>query len=99
MSDNSKPEPCSVCNGTGAPGPNDQKCVCQGEGTRDAEIKNLRAMAEALRGCFQEIQVRLGMMGYSCSKPSEIMAAIAKLHQRAVDAEEEFVKLKRQRIR
>jgi len=95
---NSKPEVCSVCNGTGAPGPNDQRCICGGAGTRDAEVDNLRALADALRSTFQEVQVRLTMMGHNCSKPSRILPAIEALHQRAIDAEEEFVKLKRQRV-
>lgn len=89
---------CSVCGGTGKPGGGDVKCICQGEGTAAAEIKYLRQMAEALRATFQEVQVRLTMMGHNCSKPSEILPAIERLHRRCVDIEEEYVKLKRQRV-
>jgi hypothetical protein len=95
---NAKPAPCSVCQGTGAPGPNDQKCVCLGEGTAEAELKNLRAMAVALRATFEEVQVRLCMWGYKCSKPSDILPALDKLYERCTDAEDEYVRLKRQRV-
>lgn len=95
---NSKPNPCSVCGGTGKPGEGMITCICQGEGTAEAELKYLRQLAEALRATFQEVQVRLTMMGHNCSKPSQILPAIEALHQRCTDAEDEYVKLKRQRV-
>ena len=100
MSDkNEVKAPCSVCQGSGKPGPNDQRCICGGAGTHEAEVDNLRSLADALRATFNELQVFLAMKGYTCSKPSQLLPAIEKLYERCVDAEDEFVKLKRQRVR
>jgi hypothetical protein len=91
--------PCSVCGGTGKPGAGMVKCICLGEGTAKAELKNLRDLAEAMRATFQEMQVRLTMWGYKVTKPSELLPAIEKLYERCTDAEDEYVKLKRQRVK
>ncbi|SRR6266550_5886305 len=99
MGANGDKQVCSVCLGTGQAGAGDAKCICQGSGLASDELANLRAMAEALRSIFQEVQVRLTLMGYNCSLPSQILPAIEKLYQRCTDAEEEFVKLKRQRVK
>lgn len=91
--------PCSVCGGTGKPGPNMVKCICMGEGTAKAELKNLRDLAEAMRETFRELQARLCMWGYNVTKPSELTPALDKLYERCTDAEDEYVKLKRERVR
>jgi len=90
-------EPCSVCLGKGTPGAGDTSCICLGAGTRDAEVTNLRNGFNALRLEFNAITQALRLLGYNVNKPSEILGTIEKLSKRCVDAEEEYVKLKRQR--
>ncbi len=75
------------------------KCICMGEGTAKAEVKNLRDLAGGMRDTFQECQVRLSMWGYNVSKPSDLLPALEKLYERCTDAEDEYVKLKRQRVK
>jgi hypothetical protein len=86
---------CSVCNGSGRPKEGDQFCICQGAGTHEAEVANLRQLAGSLRSEFQAVMVQLTLMGYTVTKPSHIQGAIERLFKRAVDAEDEYVKLKR----
>ncbi len=96
--DNGLAGKCSVCGGSGRPDEGDTICICQGKGTHEAEVANLRALADALRAEVQILMVSLGLMGYTVKKPSEIIGAIERLYKRAIDAEDEYVKLKRQRI-
>lgn len=101
MSDNGqKPvEVCSVCLGTGKPGDGMVSCICMGAGTREAEIANLRSGFEALRLEFNAITQALRFLGYNINKPSEILPSIERLAKRLRDSEEEYVKLKRQRVK
>ncbi|HEY6154667.1 MAG TPA: hypothetical protein VIW07_13080 [Candidatus Udaeobacter sp.] len=73
------------------------RCICGGDGTRKAEVDNLRALAEALRSELERIRAIVAGFGFTATKPSEIAAAVERLGKRCIDAEEEFVKLKRQR--
>ena len=70
-----------------------------GAGTREAEIKNLRDGFNALRLEFNAITTALRLLGYNIAKPSEILGKIEALAKRCQGAEEEYVKLKRQKIR
>jgi len=97
-SDNER-DVCSVCQGSGKPSAGDEKCICLGAGTREAEIANLRSGFNALRLEFNAITQSLRLLGYNINKPSEILGTIEKLSKRCLDAEAEFVKLKRQKIR
>jgi len=104
MSNNNGPKnvmtnPCSVCLGDGKPAPGMIDCICKGEGTAEAEIRNLRLLAEALRATFSQLQAFLSVKGYTCTKPSELMPAVEKLYERCTDAEDECVRMKRQKIR
>jgi len=90
--------PCSVCDGAGTPSAGDQSCICLGAGTREAEIANLRSGFNALRLEFNAITQTLRLLGYTVNKPSEILGAIERLSKRCLDAEAEFVKLKRRRV-
>jgi hypothetical protein len=101
MSNNNGPktvEVCSVCLGAGTPGPGDSSCICQGAGTREAEITNLRSGFNALRLEFNAITQALRLLGYHIERPSQILETIERLAKRCKDAEAEYVKLKRQRI-
>ncbi len=92
-------EPCSVCGGSGKAGGGDTSCICLGVGTREAEIKNLRDGFNALRLEFNAITIALRLLGYNIGKPSEILGTIEKLAKRCQDAEDEYVKLKRLKVK
>ena len=74
-------------------------CICLGAGTAKAELKNLRDLAEALRATFQQCQTLLTLWGYKVTRPSELLPALEKLYERCTEAEDEYVRLKRQRIK
>jgi hypothetical protein len=94
-----KGPPCSVCGGTGKPGGNDASCICMGAGTMEAEIKNLRDGFNALRLEFNAITTALRLLGYRIDKPSQILGCVESLAKQLKEAEDEYVKLKRQRVK
>ncbi len=92
-------EACSVCGGSGRPSEGDQSCICLGAGTRDAEIKNLRDGFNALRLEFNAITQALRLLGYRIDRPSQILGCVESLAKQLREAEAEYVKLKRQRVK
>lgn len=89
-------EKCSVCKGTGKP-THGSKCICGGIGTRDAEVEGLRGYAAGMRDTIGGIMGWLAERGYHCqNNPSWIVPQLERIHQRALDAEDSYVKFKKQ---
>ncbi len=86
---------CTVCKGGNKAIADGMKCICGGAGTHAAEIEGLRGRFTFARDTFSKIMSYLKTVGYSIDKPQQILGAVEKLHQRAIDIEEEYVKLKR----
>lgn len=91
--------PCSVCKGTGkAPTPG-YACICQGDGKMKSELHYLRAGWKEMRDTLGEVLGRLTEIGHKANQPSHIIGAIEALHQRALDAEDSFVQLRKKNAR